>query len=284
MSDNTEWAFDFLRQKVLESNELWGNLPAARNDYVTRYMYDESFQRAAQFYFHIFGMTRAGGPILDLAAGCGQYVFWCLKYGFDAYGIEPEPWKLDFIKEKIRREGYPEEWLKRIIPGCGESLPFEDNRFQYVNSDQTLEHVQNPERVLKEMIRVTRPGGGIHIRCPDYLGTFEAHYRLPWLPLFPRPAAKLYLRLLGRPTRGLDTLQYVTKNRLYKAIRKTAGRYPGLSLMVTDVDQLQFGLKLWRNSLPVWSIFYLVYRNLRYGAGLFRTVTGVNIFIRIVTK
>jgi len=284
MINNAELALIFLRQKVLESSELWGSLPEERNDYVTRYMYDESFQRAAQFYFHLFGTTKTGGPVLDMAAGCGQYVFWCLKKGYDCYGIEPEPWKLDFIKEKILRERYPKEWQTRIIPGYGESLPYSDNRFQYINSDQTLEHVQNPDRVIKEMIRVTKPGGGIHIRCPDYRGTFEAHYRLPWLPLFPRHMAKLYLHLLGRPTKGLDTLQYVTKNKIYKAIRKVEKQYTGLILTVIDVDQVQFNQKLWRKGIPNWSIFYLIYKCFNYCSCLFRAVTGVNIFIRIVMK
>lgn len=284
MINDAEWAMTFLRKKVLESSEFWGTLPKERIDYVTKYLYDESYQRAAQINFNLFGMTQTCGPILDMAAGCGQFVFWSLKKGYDCYGIEPEQWKLDFIKEKIIRERYPKEWYARFIRGYGESLPFLDNHFQYINSDQTLEHVQNPDLAIKEMIRITKPGGGIHIRCPDYRGTFEAHYRLPWLPLFPRKIAKLFLRMLGRPSNGLDTLQYVTKNSIYKAIRKVERQYPGLGLTVMDVDQLQFNQKLRRKRLPGLSIFYLIYKCFRYCSCLFRSVTGVNIFIRVVKK
>ena len=188
--------------------------------------------------------------ILDMASGCGTFVFYGLLNGFEAYGIEPEGWKHYFNEVKAREHGYPKQWLGHFARGCGENLPFADSVFDCGTSYQTLEHVQDPEQCISELLRVTRPGGGIHLQCPDYRGTYEPHYLIPWLPLFPRALARAYLRLLGRPCGGLDTLQYTTTPRVLRAIRNAVSRNPRLKLRVTDVGKVVFSENLRKRGLP----------------------------------
>jgi len=49
------------------------------------------------------------------------------------------------------------------------NLPFRDESFDYVYSDQVLEHFSHTEvgNVLLEWVRVLKKGGIIEIRCPD---------------------------------------------------------------------------------------------------------------------
>jgi len=47
-----------------------------------------------------------------------------------------------------------------------EHLPFPDNTFDRVCSDQVLEHLSAPRAVVAEMIRVTKPGGLIYSAAP----------------------------------------------------------------------------------------------------------------------
>ncbi len=161
--------------------------------------------------------------ILDMACGCGTFVFYGLMEGYDVYGIDPEKWKHEFIAMKAKAYGYPDEWLDRFLVCKGEELPYPDDFFDCVYSYQTLEHVLEPRRCIEEMFRVTRPGGVIFIQCPDYRGTFEGHYRLPWLPLMPRSLARLYLRLMRRPLAGLDALNYVTERSIKRQIKDIQG-------------------------------------------------------------
>ena len=43
-------------------------------------------------------------------------------------------------------------------------LPYEDNTFDLVTSDQVFEHVQDQVRVFQELWRITKPGGhGMHL-------------------------------------------------------------------------------------------------------------------------
>lgn len=198
--------------KMLETDrlKLFGDIDKEWSEYALDYFWDESHQENRLKELQKFGFRPGSSKVLDLAAGCGQFVFHALKSGFDCYGVEPEDWKLDFIRDKAEASGVPVDWSKRIIKGFGERLPYEDGFFDCVTSFQTLEHVQDPQKVLAEIVRVTKKGGGIHLCCPDYRSTFEAHYQLPWLPLFPRRLARVYLKFLGRPVAGLDTINYVT--------------------------------------------------------------------------
>lgn len=47
-------------------------------------------------------------------------------------------------------------------------LPFERASFDLVVCRHVLQAVPHPERVLAEMVRVTRPGGRLHLLCEDY--------------------------------------------------------------------------------------------------------------------
>lgn len=49
-----------------------------------------------------------------------------------------------------------------------ERLPFADGEFDLVLSAFTLEHLQNPERVLAEMIRVLKSRGSLALLAPNY--------------------------------------------------------------------------------------------------------------------
>jgi SAM-dependent methyltransferase len=57
------------------------------------------------------------------------------------------------------------------VPGVNvsadvESLPFPDCTFQVVECDAVLEHVRHAGRAMREIERVTKPGGMIHLVTP----------------------------------------------------------------------------------------------------------------------
>jgi ubiquinone/menaquinone biosynthesis C-methylase UbiE len=216
-----------------------------------------------------------------MAAGFGQFVLSALRRGFDCEGLEPDRWRLDFIDRRMALVGDPAAWQARFHRGLAEELPFADDSFDYVTSFQTLEHVQDPERAVAEMVRVTRPGGAIHIMCPDYRSTFEAHYQLPWLPLFPRPLARMYLRLLGRPTKGLDTIKYVTRPRIGGWVAKAE---MGKRFLVFDEDRVLFQNGLRRRRLPDVPGAYSVWRAWTALRFFGRRELSVSMLIRVVEK
>ena len=161
------------------------------------------------------------GKVLDMAAGCGTFVLYGLRNGYDVWGVEPEEWKRDYFQRKVRAAEYPLEFLDHITNGFGEALPFEDLSFDIVTTYQTLEHVRDYKRCIHEMIRVLRPGGVLYIRAPDYTGFFEPHYRVPFLPRMNRKLASLYLEFIGKPLSGLSHLQWITGKEVIKILNET---------------------------------------------------------------
>lgn len=57
-------------------------------------------------------------------------------------------------------------------------LPFADDSFCVTHAHQVLQHVGDPVRALREMGRVTKPGGYVAVRDSDYAG-------FTWWPLLP---------------------------------------------------------------------------------------------------
>jgi SAM-dependent methyltransferase len=58
----------------------------------------------------------------------------------------------------------------QIILTEGDTLPFHDNEFDVIVSDATFEHIQHPEPLAAELLRILRPGGVICVRTPNKYG------------------------------------------------------------------------------------------------------------------
>ncbi|WP_353945739.1 class I SAM-dependent methyltransferase [Streptomyces sp. HUAS MG91] len=71
------------------------------------------------------------------------------------------------------------------------ALPWDDDTFDVVHAHQVLQHVGDPVQALREMRRVTKPGGTVAARDSDY-SVFSWYPRLPgmddWLDLYRRVA------------------------------------------------------------------------------------------------
>jgi ubiquinone/menaquinone biosynthesis C-methylase UbiE len=66
-----------------------------------------------------------------------------------------------------------------------------------VTATSVLEHVDNPERAVKEMVRVLKPEGYILLTIPSPSFPREAHYKVFYIPYLPKKLGKIYLRLRG---------------------------------------------------------------------------------------
>lgn len=56
-----------------------------------------------------------------------------------------------------------------VINADAAALPFQEKIFDVVILTETLEHCENPERVLSECIRILKPDGSLIVSTPNYL-------------------------------------------------------------------------------------------------------------------
>lgn len=92
-----------------------------------------------------------GDLVLDLAAGTG-----CSSEPFGAYGATAVPcdFSVGMLRQgKADRPGLP------FVAGDGTRLPFADDTFDAVTISYGLRNFVDPVQGLREMRRVTRPGG-----------------------------------------------------------------------------------------------------------------------------
>ena len=62
-----------------------------------------------------------------------------------------------------------------LINGTGESLPLPSNCISLVLSHEVLEHVEDDQLVINEIVRVLQPGGRLVLFCPNRGYPFETH-------------------------------------------------------------------------------------------------------------
>jgi len=97
--------------------------------------------------------------ILDLGCGEGSKLNLVAK-GKKAVGVD-----ISFTAIKKAKKQYPYfEFMQCNI----EDLPFKDSQFDLVFCAFVLEHLDNPERVINEALRVSKPGGKIFFVSPNF--------------------------------------------------------------------------------------------------------------------
>ena len=118
-----------------------------------------------------FGMLQAAAPlagkrVLEFGCGLGTYAREMQKYSPHVFGFDIE---IDRVQTGVRNG------VSGLLGSVGERLPFADNTFDIVFSNDVLEHVLDDRACAREIARVVRAGGRAVIFVPNRLYFFETH-------------------------------------------------------------------------------------------------------------
>jgi demethylmenaquinone methyltransferase/2-methoxy-6-polyprenyl-1,4-benzoquinol methylase len=106
-----------------------------------------------------------GVPVLDVCTGTGDLAIAMsrrLGHGTEIVGTDFCPQMLDIAREKQTKH-LPQHDELRFVEADTQNLPFSDNYFQCVSVAFGLRNVNDTLKGLREMIRVTRPGGTVAV-------------------------------------------------------------------------------------------------------------------------
>ena len=103
--------------------------------------------------------AKPGGRALDVGCGVGQVVTRLADAGFEAHGV-------DVSAPNIER-------ARQVSEHCqlydGRRLPFPDRHFGSVGALNVLEHVDEPEAFITELVRVADIGGRVVLSSPNFM-------------------------------------------------------------------------------------------------------------------
>ncbi len=113
----------------------------------------------ARLRFQLIKENIPNGKLLDVGCAMGFFLEEALKEGFDPYGIELSSYSAGIASEKFGSG--------KIFQGIIENCHFPDKMFDVIIMLDFLEHVRDPELVLRKASSLLRENGLVLITTPD---------------------------------------------------------------------------------------------------------------------
>jgi SAM-dependent methyltransferase len=187
---------------------------------------------------------RNNGCILEDGCGVGSYLARLAEQASLAVGLE--------IELERAREAHAKG--PSTLGGVGEHLPFPASTFDLVLSHEVLEHVQDDQQAVNEIIRVLKPGGRLALFVPNRGYPFETHglywkgtYHFGNIPLInylPRawrdrlaPHVNIYTRKDLERLFGGKPVKVIYRTVIFGAYDNIIARSPALGKMIRSVLQ-----------------------------------------------
>ena len=103
-----------------------------------------------------------GGRVIDV--GCGHGAPWAhLRDRFTEYvGVDV-----------TRYSGFPEDGTFVSFNLDSGTVPFEDATGDVVMAVETIEHLENPRALVRELVRLAKPGGWVVVTTPNQLSALS---------------------------------------------------------------------------------------------------------------
>jgi SAM-dependent methyltransferase len=116
----------------------------------------------------LLGAKPSGQTLLDVGGGPGYFAAAFGAAGLEYLGVEPDP-------REMHAGPAGEGGSGSFVRASGTALPFADDSVDVCLSSNVAEHVPDPWRLGREMLRVTRPGGLVVLSYTVWLGPFGGH-------------------------------------------------------------------------------------------------------------
>jgi SAM-dependent methyltransferase len=97
--------------------------------------------------------------VCDLGCGCGMMLMDISKTGYSVIGLDSSNLAIEYCRKRGAEVFYAEMTQK---------IPLSDNSVQCITLLDVLEHVEDEQKVLSEIIRILKPGGIVICTVPAY--------------------------------------------------------------------------------------------------------------------
>jgi SAM-dependent methyltransferase len=131
---------------------------------------DDTVTLVTSLWTSLHGTAPTGRTLLDVGGGPGYFATAFTDAGLNYVGVEPDPREIHAMHTDPCEAG-----AGIFVRASGLALPFADGSVDICLSSNVAEHVAQPWRLGREMLRITRPGGLVVLSYTVWLGPFGGH-------------------------------------------------------------------------------------------------------------
>lgn len=233
------------------------------DDWRTRRLWQENYQRDALQEIARYA-PQDNERVLDLGAGMGGFAVAMQRTNKRMIAFDYNFAYCEIARTRAKRYALD---LPALV-GAGEALPFADASFHIVTCWDVLEHVQQPEQLLREISRVLDNTGIAFITVINRFALVDPHYHLRFINYLPRSLGEKYIAWRHRTKdsslrdkQSLSEMHYYT----YGAFESFAARF---GFRVGDLQRVRSRFR--RYPTPLGDALYDAWRT--FGMGTYRLV------------
>jgi ubiquinone/menaquinone biosynthesis C-methylase UbiE len=109
-----------------------------------------------------------------------------------------------------------------LICGSVENLPFKNETFDFIHSNNVIEHVSDQKALFIEAKRVLKTRGLFFVLSPNRFSSyFEPHFRLPFYGFIPKFIRRIIIQIWQR--RSIDDISLLSLSELRKLVASQFG-------------------------------------------------------------
>jgi SAM-dependent methyltransferase len=169
---------------------------------------------------------------MQLRVGMGGVVVAFCEAGAEVYGVEVEKELFEITQETLNAFKFEAD----IKLYDGYNFPFQNNLFDFAHSASVLEHTDDPEVYLGQILNALKPEGRLYLAFPNKLWPKETHTGLYFLGILPTFLQNLYIKIFNRnplKDNNLHFYSYFNLLKILSNVNKSAASL-GYKLVITE--------------------------------------------------
>lgn len=115
------------------------------------------------------------GRLLDIGVGTGLFMGIAQKKGFEVFGLDVSSYAIKAVGKKLNIKSE-----KKLVVSELTEKTYASNYFDVVNMRHSIEHVSDPEKLLKDVYKILKPGGIVAIATPNSFGWHAKLFKELW--------------------------------------------------------------------------------------------------------